>query len=295
MTDQAKTKRKVIHILTRVLIYAVLVLAALMILIPFYVIIITAFKANHAIATNIPFIWFPRFDQLSFRAFVNLFTSYYIVETGKSMVLTGIGNTFLIVIPTTIVGMIASSVSAYAFAKLRFPFKNAMFALLLFTMMMPGIVTLIPSYIIYDYLYLTDTYFPLMVPAMFGSAACVFFLRQFFSGIPDELLEAAKLDGLGYFGIYAIIMLPLSLPALFAQAILGFVAGYNDYLAPLIYIVSEKKYTLQIALQFFSGGNLKDLPTVMAGAVVALIPTTLIYVFAQRYFVEGIAITGIKS
>lgn len=173
--------------------------------------------------------------------------------------------------------------------------KGPMFAALLFTMMMPGIVMLIPSYIIYDYFYLTDTYFPLMVPAMFGSAACVFFLRQFFAGVPDEILDAAKLDGVGYVGIYWRIMLPLSVPALLAQAILGFVAGYNDYLAPLIYIVTERKYTLQIALQFFSGGNLKDLPTVMAGAVVAIIPTVLIYVFAQKYFVEGIAITGLKG
>ena len=295
MTDREKVKRKIGHVATRVLIYVILILAALVILIPFYVIIISSLKASHAIATNIPFIWFPKFADMSFRAYGNLFTSYSIIETGKSMVLTGIQNTFIIVLPTTVVGMIASSVSAYAFAKLRFHLKNLMFSLLLFTMMLPGIVMLIPSYIIYDYLYLTDTYFPLMVPAMFGSAACVFFLRQFFSGIPDELLEAAKLDGMGYFGIYWAIMLPLSLPALFAQAILGFDAGYNDYLAPLIYIVSEKKYTLQIALQFFSGGNLKDLPTVMAGAVVALIPTTLIYVLAQRYFVEGIAITGMKG
>ena len=191
--------------------------------------------------------------------------------------------------------MISSSVSAYAFAKLKFKGKNLMFALLLFTMMLPGIVMLIPSYILFDALYLTDTYFPLMAPAMFGSAACVFFLRQFFSGIPDEVIDAAKLDGLSYPGIYWKIMLPLSLPAVFAQAILGFVAGYNDYLAPLIYLTSPEKYTLQIALQFFSGSTLKDLPTVMAGAVLALLPTTLIYVFAQKYFVEGIAITGLKG
>ncbi|MBO5045578.1 MAG: carbohydrate ABC transporter permease [Clostridia bacterium] len=287
--------RKGKRIAQKTFIYAVLVFVAFTILIPFYVIIITSLKESHALATHIPFIWFPKFGELSFRAYGNLFTSYPVIETGKSMVLTGIGNTFLIVIPTTVVGMISSSVSAYAFAKLRFWGKNFFFSALLFTMMMPGIVMLIPSYIIFDYLGLTDTYFPLMVPAMFGSAQCVFFLRQFFSGIPDEVLDAAKLDGVGYLGIYWRIMLPLSLPAIFAQAILGFVAGYNDYLAPLIYIVSEKKYTLQIALQFFSGGNLKDLPTVMAGAVMAIIPTTLIYVFAQRYFVEGIAITGLKA
>ena len=294
MTETKKLRNKSFSVGGKIVKYFILSLAALTILIPFYVIVITAFKASHAVATHIPFIWFPKFDELSFRAFGNLFTTYTI-STGKSMVLTGIINTFLIVIPNTVVGMISSSVSAYAFAKLKFKGKNLMFALLLFTMMLPGIVMLIPSYILFDALYLTDTYFPLMAPAMFGSAACVFFLRQFFSGIPDEVIDAAKLDGLSYPGIYWKIMLPLSLPAVFAQAILGFVAGYNDYLAPLIYLTSPEKYTLQIALQFFSGSTLKDLPTVMAGAVLALLPTTLIYVFAQKYFVEGIAITGLKG
>ncbi len=294
MTETKKLRNKSFSVGGKIVKYFLLALAALTILIPFYVIVITAFKASHAVATHIPFIWFPKFDELSFRAFGNLFTTYTI-STGKSMVLTGIINTFLIVIPNTVVGMISSSVSAYAFAKLKFKGKNLMFALLLFTMMLPGIVMLIPSYILFDALYLTDTYFPLMAPAMFGSAACVFFLRQFFSGIPDEVIDAAKLDGLSYPGIYWKIMLPLSLPAVFAQAILGFVAGYNDYLAPLIYLTSPEKYTLQIALQFFSGSTLKDLPTVMAGAVLALLPTTLIYVFAQKYFVEGIAITGLKG
>lgn len=294
MTETKKLRNKSFSVGGKIVKYCILALAALTILIPFYVIVITAFKASHAVATHIPFIWFPKFDELSFRAFGNLFTTYTI-STGKSMVLTGIINTFLIVIPNTVVGMISSSVSAYAFAKLKFKGKNLMFALLLFTMMLPGIVMLIPSYILFDALYLTDTYFPLMAPAMFGSAACVFFLRQFFSGIPDEVIDAAKLDGLSYPGIYWKIMLPLSLPAVFAQAILGFVAGYNDYLAPLIYLTSPEKYTLQIALQFFSGSTLKDLPTVMAGAVLALLPTTLIYVFAQKYFVEGIAITGLKG
>ena len=294
MTETKKLRNKSFSVVANIVKYCILSLAALTILIPFYVIVITAFKASHAVATHIPFIWFPKFDELSFRAFGNLFTTYTI-STGKSMVLTGIINTFIIVIPNTVVGMISSSVSAYAFAKLKFKGKNLMFALLLFTMMLPGIVMLIPSYILFDALYLTDTYFPLMAPAMFGSAACVFFLRQFFSGIPDEVIDAAKLDGLSYPGIYWKIMLPLSLPAVFAQAILGFVAGYNDYLAPLIYLTSPEKYTLQIALQFFSGSTLKDLPTVMAGAVLALLPTTLIYVFAQKYFVEGIAITGLKG
>ena len=294
MTETKKLRNKSFSVGGKIVKYFILALAALTILIPFYVIVITAFKASHAVATHIPFIWFPKFDELSFRAFGNLFTTYTI-STGKSMVLTGIINTFLIVIPNTVVGMISSSVSAYAFAKLKFKGKNLMFALLLFTMMLPGIVMLIPSYILFDALYLTDTYFPLMAPAMFGSAACVFFLRQFFSGIPDEVIDAAKLDGLSYPGIYWKIMLPLSLPAVFAQALLGFVAGYNDYLAPLIYLTSPEKYTLQIALQFFSGSTLKDLPTVMAGAVLALLPTTLIYVFAQKYFVEGIAITGLKG
>ena len=211
------------------------------------------------------------------------------------MVLSGLINTLKIAVPVTIVGMFSSSIAAYSFAKIKFIGKNFLFSVLLFSMMIPGIILLIPSYLLYSELSLLNTFFPLMVPAMFGSAACVFFLRQFFYGIPDELVDAAKVDGLNYMGIYFVIMLPLAVPALLAQAILGFIACYNDYLNPLIYCTEEKMYTLQVALQMFSSGNTLELPTVLAASILAMLPCVLIYFFAQKYFVQGIAMSGLKA
>lgn len=275
--------------------YIVLALIALTYIIPFYAIIITSFKATNAIATATSFIWFPSLDQLSVRSYGRVFTTYTIFATGESMVLSGLINTLKIAVPVTIVGMFSSSIAAYSFAKIKFIGKNFLFSVLLFSMMIPGIILLIPSYLLYSELSLLNTFFPLMVPAMFGSAACVFFLRQFFYGIPDELVDAAKVDGLNYMGIYFVIMLPLAVPALLAQAILGFIACYNDYLNPLIYCTEEKMYTLQVALQMFSSGNTLELPTVLAASILAMLPCVLIYFFAQKYFVQGIAMSGLKA
>ena len=300
MTDICKRKgrarnKKYNRLAACITAYAVLGFFALLIVVPFYVIVISSLKESHALATNVPFIWWPGFSRLGFRAYGSLFTDFIINTTGKSMVLTGIGNTMLIVIPNTVVGMLASAVSAYSFAKIKFRGKNLMFAALMFSMMLPSIITLIPSYLIFDSLGLTNTYFPLMAPPMFGSAACVFFLRQFFAGVLDAMLDSGNIDGMNHIRIFFKIIVPLAVPAILAQAVLGFLAGYNDYLGPLLYIWEEPKYTLQLALQIFSSGTIKDLPVVMAGAVVALLPTIALYIFAQKYLVTGIAMSGLKG
>jgi multiple sugar transport system permease protein len=142
---------------------------------------------------------------------------------------------------------------------------------------------------------LTDTFFPLMVPAMFGSATAVFFLRQSIVNIPNEIIDAAKVDGLNSFGIFWHIVVPLAKPAIIAQAILGILAVYNDYLNPLIYLISEEKYTLQIALAMFSTGNGTDLPVVMAGSIISMIPMLIIYFLLQKYFISGIMMSGMKD
>jgi multiple sugar transport system permease protein len=134
-----------------------------------------------------------------------------------------------------------------------------------------------------------------MIPGMFGAAACVFFMRQFFAGIPDSLIEAAKLDGLGFIGIFFQIMVPLSVPALLAQGLLGFIGGYNDYFGPLIYLQSNELYSLQIALSVFANVYGDEQNVVMAGTIIALIPTLIIYFIAQDFFIEGIATSGIKG
>jgi multiple sugar transport system permease protein len=201
----------------------------------------------------------------------------------------------MIVVPSMIVGLFTSSLAAYAFAKIKFPGRDKLFFLLIATMMIPGIVTMVPQFIIFRDLGWLDTWKPLMIPAMFGSAMCVFFLRQFFLTIPNELIEAAKLDGLGHFGIFSRIVLPLGKPAIITQGLLWFLAGYNDFTGPLIYINSPEKFTLQLVLASFSGFYSSEWTLIMAGSVLALIPTILMFFFAQKQLIEGITMTGIKG
>lgn len=286
------TQRKVAE---QVLYILLLSLIAVTIIIPFYVILITSLKESNALAVQIPFVWFPKFSQLSFRAYVNLFTTYTVMKTGMSMILTGMINTAKVMVPCLLVGMFCSSISAYAFAKLRFPFKGPLFAILLGSMMLPGVVLIVPQYLIFDYIGWVNTLLPITIPGMFGSAAAVFFLKQYYARIPDSIIEAAKIDGLGFFGIYVRIMIPLALPGLIAQAVMGFIGILNDYMGPLIYLQTEDMYTLQVALQMFTGGNNSDLPVVMAGAFFAMIPSFLVYIIAQKYFIEGITFTGLKD
>lgn len=286
--QRAKTKR----IVGKVLIYLTLVIFAIWILAPFSIVIMTSFKTWQE-ATDPEFSFFPK--EFTFQGYKEVFT--YTASAGDfpmPVMLRGFINTLIIIIPPTILGLFCSAISAYAFAKLRFKGKNLLFGFLLLTMMIPGTIMLTPSYMIYDMIGWTDTPLPLMIPGMFGAATCVFFMRQFYSGIPTELIEAAKLDGMGYFKIFWKIMVPLSVPALFAQGLLGFIGGYNDYFGPYLYLQDPEWYTLQIALKSFQGSYSSNVPTIMAGSIVALIPTLVIYAVAQNYFIEGIATSGMK-
>jgi multiple sugar transport system permease protein len=200
----------------------------------------------------------------------------------------------IICIPTSIVGTLVSALAAFAFSKLKYKSKNFLFTTLLVTMMIPGTISMIPSYILFDQINWVDSFLPLIVPAMLGSASCVFFMRQFFFSIPNELMECSQIDGLGNFGIFLRVILPLSVPALIAQFLLSFVGTYNAYLSPLIYLQSPDNYTLQIALNFFRGTYQTDWAVVMAGAAVSLLPTMILFLFGQKYFIDGIATTGLK-
>lgn len=284
-------KAKVQRIVNKTLIYTVLVIFALWILLPFSIVITTSFKSlNEAIDPEFSF--FPK--NFTLESYVKVFTYTSSSDNVLPVMLQGFLNTLFIVIPPTVFGLFFSSMSAYAFAKLRFKGKNALFSILLATMMIPGTIMLTPSYVIYDMIGWVDTPLPLMIPGAFGAATCVFFMRQFYAGIPTELIEAAKLDGMGYFKIFWKIMVPLSVPALFAQGLLGFIGGYNDYFGPYLYLQGDRWTTLQLALTTFQGAYSSDTPTIMAGALIALIPTLVIYIVAQKYFIEGIATSGMK-
>lgn len=277
----------------KIAIYTILVLYAIIIILPFSIIFITSLKTWQD-SSALQFELIPE-NGFTLVGYQEVFTYRANKSSALPTLIKGFLNTLLYILPPTILGLFSSSIAAYAFAKLRFRAKNFMYSVLLATMMIPGTITIAPQFSIYDAIGWVDTPFPLMIPGMFGAAACVFFMRQYFSGIPDSLIEAAKLDGESYVGIFFTIMVPLSVPALLAQGLLGFIGGYNDYFAPLIYLQSSDLYTLQIALRAFSSVYVSKPSIVMAGTVVALVPTLVIYFIAQDYFIEGIAASGIKQ
>lgn len=282
------------ELIVKVLTYIALSFFALIILVPFMVVVLTSFKTfNETLQSG--FTWGFK-DGISIEGYKALFDRNTVASgTNMHPLLLSFINTLIIVLPSTFLGLLASAISAYAFAKINFPLKKQLFGFLLMTMMLPYIITVAPSYIIFDYLQLTNTKFPLMVPGMFGAAACVFFMRQFYTSIPTDLVEAAKIDGSNHFGIFFRIMVPLSMSALIAQAVLGFLGGYNDFFAPVLYLHTEDQYTLQVYLSLMQGSyGTSEWPTIMAGALVALAPTIILYIFAQRYFIEGIATSGLK-
>ena len=277
------------ELLRKTIIYAGLLLFSLFVLFPFAIMLLSSFK--HKEETIGSFTWWPEMG-FTLQGYKNAFEKV----ASSTSIIEGFFNTLWIIIPPTIIGLLVSTLAAYAFAKMRFRGKKVMFGLLIATMMVPGIATLVPSYIIWDYLGVTvdAPFVPLMIPGMFGAAACVFFMRQAIFTIPDSVIEASRIDGIGPFGCFVKIVLPLVKPALLSQGVLGFVAGYNDYFGPLIYLKSDYQ-TLQIAVSVFSDRYSGDWPSILAANVVAIIPTVLIYIFVQKYFIEGITAGGEKG
>lgn len=283
-------KAKIARIISKVCIYTILTIFALWIIVPLIVVISTSFKTWQE-ANTLGFTLIPK--KISIEGYRHAL-SFKAFGGDLPILLTGFVNTLIYVVPTTLMGLFLSSLSGYAFAKINFKGKNILFTLMIATMLIPGAIMIAPSYVMYDTIRWTGTPLPIIVPGMFGAAAAVFFMRQFYSGIPTDLVEAAKIDGLSHIQIFFKIMVPLSKPALIAQGVLGFMAGYNDYFGPYIYLQDPKQYTIQIALRNFSGTYSSQINTLMAGSVVVLLPAFIIYIFAQRYFIEGIATTGMK-
>lgn len=192
--------------------------------------------------------------------------------------------------------LLSASMVAYSFARLRFPGRNVLFYLVLATMMVPYPVTMVPTFIIFKLLDMVGTYLPLILPPFFGPAFSIFLLRQFFLTINSELDEAAKVDGANEFTIYWRIILPLAKPALATIAIFSFMANWNDFMSPLIYLNNTEMFTLALGVNFlrsFRGGG--DLSVQMAASVMFMAPCVILYFIAQRNIVQGIVTTGLKG
>lgn len=258
--------------------------AALMIL-PFLWMLSTSLKAEALVFASPPQ-WIP--DPIQWSNFI------------KSLSVLPFGvyyrNTVIITAATILGDVLTAALVAYGFARFRFPGRNALFVLVLSTIMLPVQVTIIPRFILFKELRWIDTFIPIILPAFLGgSAFYIFLLRQFFLTIPRELDDAAKIDGLGTLGVFSRIMLPLSKPSLAIVAIFSFLYNWNDFFSPLIFLNSESKYTLALGLNFLKGHFFSTVSLLMAAAVLAMVPCLVLFFVAQKYFIQGVVFTGVKG
>lgn len=204
-------------------------------------------------------------------------------------------NTLMIASAAALAVVISSSLTAYSFARLRWPGRDVVFFVLLATLMLPHQVTMLPVFVIFKKLGWIGGFRPLIVPAMFGSAFFIFLLRQFFMTIPRELSDAAKIDGASEFGIWRMVMLPLSKPALTTVALFTFMGAWNDFLGPLMYLNDDRTYTLSLGLQQFVTQHGAQWNLLMAASVVMTAPIILLWFLGQKTFVQGVTLTGVKG
>lgn len=265
------------------LMYAALIVMAIIMLIPFIWMISASLKIEKDVFSY-PIVWLPRDPQWS----------NYVQIWEKVPLLTGFFNTAKLTVCTTILQLVTSSFAAYAFAKLEFKGRDTIFMMYVLTISIPWQVYMVPQYKMMTMLQLTDSHLGLVLMHAF-TAMGVFLIRQFFIGIPNELLEAARIDGLSEYGIWRRVMLPLSKPAIATLCITSFTFEWNDFMGPLIYLSSQNKKTIQLMLRMFNSQYSSNYAQIMAAATVALIPVLILFIFLQKYFVEGVASSGIKG
>jgi multiple sugar transport system permease protein len=258
---------------------------AFFIVVPFVYLIISSFKdLGQFAATNLKTMWLPW--PLHPQNYVRAITQYNL--------LTYVRNSILLAVIQTSTSVFISAVVAYGFARFKFPLQGILFLILLGTLMLPNEVTFIPLYNLFRKLRWTNTFLPLIVPGLFGSAWSVFLVRQMMINVPREIDEAAWIDGAGTWRTFRQIVLPQVKPAIVVAALFSFLWSWKDFIGPLIYINDPKLYTLPIGLMFFESPTEKDWTTQLAALALALVPTVLIYVFGQRYLERGINVTDLK-
>lgn len=273
------SKRKI----NKVLLYVVLITITVVMLVPFLWMVSASLKYDKDVFT-VPIRWIPENPK---------WDNYKIIWT-KIPLMKFVLNTSKITLIVTVLQLLTSSFAAYAFAKLQFKSKNALFLGYIATIAVPWQVYMVPQFIMMRSIGLNDTHLAIICLQAF-SAFGVFMMRQFYQGVPDSLCEAARIDGMSEYKIYRKIMLPLSKPALSTLTIFTFVATWNDFLGPSIYLTTESKKTLQIGLRMFIGQYSSEYGLIMAASVISLIPVLIVFLCLQKYFVEGVAATGIKG
>ncbi|MEF2071098.1 carbohydrate ABC transporter permease [Consotaella aegiceratis] len=269
--------------LSRILLYAVLIITAITMLIPFVWMLSASLKLNKDVF-SFPIVWIPPHPR--WQNYVDIWT--------KIPLALFIYNTAKLTVIVTVLQLLTSSFAAYAFSKLNFKYKEALFLGYIATIAMPWQVYMVPQFILMRDLGLNNTHLALICLQAF-TAFGVFLMRQFYQSIPDELCEAARIDGMSEYQIWWKIMLPLSKPALSTLTIFTFVNTWNDFLGPMIYLTKTELKTIQIGLRMFISQYSAEYGLIMAASVVVLIPVLIVFLSLQRFFVEGIASAGLKG
>ena len=267
----------------RVVAYAILCIAAGVFLLPLFWMISSSLKPEWQVLANPP-VWLPNPPRWE-----NYREALTYLPFGRYAI-----NTLIISLGAIAGHVLSCTLVAYAFARLRAPGKNFLFLLVLSTLMLPYPVTMVPLFAIFNQLGWIDTFLPLIVPAFFGNAFYIFLLRQSFKQIPPELEDAARIDGASTAAMLWQVILPLSRPALATVAIFTFQAAWNDFLAPLIFLHDQSKYTLMLGLSFFRGAYTVNWAYLMAASLVITLPVIALFFFTQREFIEGVGFTGTK-
>jgi ABC-type glycerol-3-phosphate transport system permease component len=261
---------------------ALMTLLLVSFLVPTFWMLTSSLKASTEVFVH-PIQWLPRDPQWS-----NYAKAFELLP-----LTTFIKNTLIIVVFAVLGTVVSSALVAYSFARLRWPGRDTWFALLLATMMLPDVVTLVPRFVIFKNLGWLDTLYPLIIPYWTGlSAVYVFLIRQFFRGIPIELDDAASIDGAGRLRVLVQILMPLSKPVMATVAVFALLQHYNDYINPLIYIRSMENWPMALGLQAYNDAYVQNWEIVFAASTVMVAPMVVIFLFAQRFFVQGIAMTG---
>jgi ABC-type glycerol-3-phosphate transport system permease component len=285
--------------------YAILLVLGATYLLPFYWMASSALKDDSQVYTAPP-VWFPNpahwnnfWDAWTADSFNISFLNTPITIATFNLYL--LNTLFKYAIPITLGTVLSSAIVAYGFGRIRWPGRNIFFAVCLSTMMVPFQVTMVPLFIIFRKMELIGTYWPLVLPAFFGNPYFIFMLRQFFRTIPEEYSDSARIDGATEFDILFQLILPLSRPALAVVALFAFMGAWNDYLGPLIYLSRPEQFTLAIGVEAMRramtsiGSKFLAYPYLMAVSTIVTLPIVILFFFAQRTFIEGIALTGLKG
>lgn len=268
------------------LVFVLLSAGAVVMVAPLVWMVSTSLKTKNEVFA-LPPVWIPEVPQWE----------TYVRMWQDSSILTGFQNSFIVAASVTVLGMITCSMAAFAIAKMRLPFKNLIFIGMLTGIMIPYPTLMIPQFVMFSRIGWVDTLLPLIVPAIFGNILVIFFLRQYLENVPNSIIEAAKIDGANFWQIFWRLIFPIIRPAVAAQFILWFMMVWNDYLAPILYLNTPERQTLQVVIANMNVqyATQRDYPLIMAASFVALLPILAIFLIFQRQIIESVALTGTKG